>query len=519
VSAPGSPPSPIPAFGSGGAGLGSPGDVAKTVLSPAVSALPASTTTVDSRTIERLPVFSYGDIFRPLTGFDVSNYGQGGVGYGIALRGFSDSDHGKDIAYFIDGVPVNEVSSIHITNYADLNQILPEAVEKVEVIRGPFSVEHGDSNLGGTILVTTKRSEPVGSVSLSGGSFDTVRGVGTYSTTEGPVLPFLAFEGFGTSDYRQNSQVRRFNAFNKVTFPLEGGAVLSVRAQVYDNTFDAPGYASRDLLRAGLRSERTAENTTDGGRRQIQNVVANYLAGTPDDELSATLHAGHTFSSRFSDFGGGQRGQEEDRNTFGGRIRKVWTTSLAGIPTQVLVGANWRSDTIDITQGPTMARAYGSFNTRLGVTEHNLAGFGQVQAKPFEWLKLTGGARFDQFYLDVANTLDPSLSPKSEPHATSPKAGVAITPFSWLEVYANVGQGFRSPNAATELLDNRAVNPVKLESREVGAQARFERFSLLTAAYSTDINNEVFQPAPGLAAQNLGKSRRERAWTSKRGSA
>ena len=478
-------------------------------LSPAVSALPANTTALDGQAIRRLPIFSYGDIFRPLGGFDVSNYGQGGVGYGIALRGFSDGDHGKDIAYFIDGVPVNEVSSIHIANYADLNQILPEAVDKVEVIRGPFSVEYGDGNLGGTVLVTTKTSEPVGSVSLSGGTFDTIRGVGTYSTTEGPVLPFLAFEGFGTNDYRQNSQVRRFNAFNKVSFPLEGGAVLSIRAQVFDNTFNAPGYASRDLLRAGLRSERAAENYTDGGRRQIQNVVANYLAGTPDDELSATLHAGHTASQRFSDFGGGQRGQEEDRNTFGGRIRKIWTTSLAGIPTQLLIGANWRSDTIDIGQGPTTQRAFTSYNTRLGVTEHNLAGFGQVQVKPVEWLKLTGGARFDQFFYDVSNSLDPSKSPKADPHATSPKAGIAVTPVRWMEIYANYGQGFRSPNAADELLANPALNPVKLESREVGAQLRFERFSFLTAAYTTDIANEVFQPAPGLPVQNLGKSRRE----------
>ena len=120
-------------------------------LSPAVSALPANTTTLDATTIGRLPVFSYGDLFRPLGGFDVSSYGQGGIGYGIALRGFTDGEHGRDIAYFIDGVPVNEVSSIHTANYADLNPIIPETVEKVEAIRGPFSVEYGDSHLGGTV--------------------------------------------------------------------------------------------------------------------------------------------------------------------------------------------------------------------------------------------------------------------------------------------------------------------------------------------------------------------------------
>ena len=29
---------------------------------------------------------------------------------------------------------------------------------------------------------------------------------------------------------------------------------------------------------------------------------------------------------------------------------------------------------------------------------------------------------------------------------------MAITPFKWLELYANYGQGFRSPDAVTELV-------------------------------------------------------------------
>jgi hypothetical protein len=69
----------------------------KTTLSPAADALPAETTTLGPEAIQREPIFSYGDIFRPLTGFDVSNYGQGGLGYGISLRGFTDAEHGRDI--------------------------------------------------------------------------------------------------------------------------------------------------------------------------------------------------------------------------------------------------------------------------------------------------------------------------------------------------------------------------------------------------------------------------------------
>ena len=103
--------------------------------------------------------------------FNVASYGQGAIGYGLAMRGYPNSEHGRDIAYFIDGVPVNEISSIHTPNYADLNVLIPETVKSIEVIRGPFSVEAGDFNLGGAVFITTKSSDPYAGFSFSGGSY------------------------------------------------------------------------------------------------------------------------------------------------------------------------------------------------------------------------------------------------------------------------------------------------------------------------------------------------------------
>jgi outer membrane receptor protein involved in Fe transport len=154
-------------------------------LSPAASALPASSTTLGAKQLEQAPVASYGDIFRSLPGFNVASYGQGAIGYGLAMRGFTETEHGRDIAYFIDGVPVNEISSIHTQNYADLNVLIPETVKTLEVIRGPFSVEAGDSNVGGAVFITTKSSDPYAGLSFSGGSFGTGRGLATYGSSTG----------------------------------------------------------------------------------------------------------------------------------------------------------------------------------------------------------------------------------------------------------------------------------------------------------------------------------------------
>ena len=480
-------------------------------VSSSVTALPAAVTVVDAPMINQLPVATYGDLFRSLPGFDVSNYGQGALGYGVSLRGFTDAEHGRDIAYYIDGVPLNEVSSLHTPNYADLNILIPETVKKIEIVRGPFNVEFGDSNLGGSVSITTKETEPFGTVGASGGSQGTARGLATYSTTQGAWLPFLALEGYRTDGYRQNSFVDRYNSFNKVTTTLPDGTTVSFRGQAYGTEFGAPGYSNREAVQAGLVSERAATNVTDGGNKQLQNFVTSFSSGARDQELKGVLFLSHDYFNRYADFGGGQRWQHDDRTMFGGRVTKVWSGAVGNdMPVQVLVGSNWRTDIINAFQAPTTARVVtGAPRVDLGLAQTNLAGFGQVQVKPLPWLKFTAGSRFDQFYYTLDDRLAPGATPNISNGITSPKVGVAIVPVGWLELFANYGQGFRSVDVPLELIGNPGIQPFKLASTEGGGQITFDRFRLLGTYWTTDAENESFQAAPGLPVSFLGRTRRQ----------
>lgn len=91
----------------------------------------------------------------------------------------------------------------------------------------------------------------------------------------------------------------------------------------------------------------------------------------------------------------------------------------------------------------------------------------------------------------------------------SPKAGVAVSPVSWLELYANYGQSFRSLRATDEVLTSPSPKPSKLRSQEVGLQVQQGRFRFLADVWSTKFDREVFQAAPTLPLVNLGHSRRE----------
>ena len=180
-------------------------------------------------------------------------------------------------------------------------------------------------------------------------------------------MPFAAFEGDRSSGYANNSFTEHFNAFLKTTFMLEGGAQLSVRAQAYEADGGAAGYISQQQLQEGLINNKTAVNPTDGSKKTMENLVANYKIGAPDQEFDATLYVNHDKFDRWADFGGGQRAQDEDRTIVGGNAKKIWTISLAGMPSQLLVGVDWRTDFIDALQAPSIARVPGSTQRKRSI--------------------------------------------------------------------------------------------------------------------------------------------------------
>ncbi|MGH7182411.1 MAG: TonB-dependent receptor domain-containing protein, partial [Nitrospiraceae bacterium] len=166
---------------------------------------------------------------------------------------------------------------------------------------------------------------------------------------------------------------------------------------------------------------------------------------------------------------------------------------------------------VGVTQSPTINQIPSGPPVRnLSYTEQGWGQYVQAQIQPFQWLKFTGGSRYDHFWYDIDDHLSTSSVPKANTGVFSPKAGVAVTPASWVEVFGNYGEGFRSPSAVDTVVITPNVKPIKLRSYEVGFLLQpVARFTFRAAVWSTTLNQEVFQAAAGLDPQNLGKSRRE----------
>ncbi|HEY6459665.1 MAG TPA: TonB family protein, partial [Polyangiaceae bacterium] len=81
--------------------------------------------------------------------FSVQHAGGGKAQQDFA-RGFN-LDHGTDLAFFVDGLPVNAVSHAHGQGYSDLHFLIPETVARVDSSKGTYASDVGDFGTAGSI--------------------------------------------------------------------------------------------------------------------------------------------------------------------------------------------------------------------------------------------------------------------------------------------------------------------------------------------------------------------------------
>lgn len=156
---------------------------------------PASISVVSKEELARKPYTSLVDAVRELEGVDVGETTDKTGQRTISMRGMG-SDY---TLVLIDGKRQNNHGDIYPNNFGgnQFNHIPPlDAIERVEVIRGPASTLYGADALGGVINIITKKDarEWSGSVTV-GRSIQQDRDFGDATTTDfslrGPIKPGL----------------------------------------------------------------------------------------------------------------------------------------------------------------------------------------------------------------------------------------------------------------------------------------------------------------------------------------
>lgn len=158
---------------------------------------PASISVVDRTTLEQKAVADISEAIRTAPGVNVG-FGSDGT-RGISIRGLGTGY----TLILIDGKRVNAGLSMMRHYNGDLDWVPLEAIERIEVVRGPMSTLYGSDALGGVINIITKKGSDVWSGSLTtewlqpeSEATGATKRLNAY--VSGPLIPnVLSFTGFG----------------------------------------------------------------------------------------------------------------------------------------------------------------------------------------------------------------------------------------------------------------------------------------------------------------------------------
>ncbi|MEP6769743.1 MAG: TonB-dependent receptor [Acidobacteriota bacterium] len=497
-----------------------------TQVSADVRTLPANSSVLGPSAYETRIYREPGEVLRSLTGVDFVVYGQGGVPSGPSIRGYTDRNFGQDIAGYLDGIPLNLFGFVASHGAMDTTLLPPDAIERVEVVRGPMEARFGDFDRGASINYVLRDGIANPSISLSGGSYGERRVAATYGNAEPGVrkTSFLVTADAENNDgYSKNQKVDHTRFFGKVLVPLGEESDVSVNVLRYKSNWDAPSYLDLDLIRRGVISDRDAVNTTDGGELSDTLAYAKFRLGPGGSSpLSFTAYGGKRNWLRYrSDFlispTTTQTRQADQRTTFGYRLEKSFGLNLGGSPLLILVGTTLQRDDAGTKQDQTLRRALLKPTDNVDELLTNVGAFAQAQWAPAQWVKLLAGVRYSHvnYSLDDKYRAKGTYVDSYSAGKASPKVGVAVEPVSNLLVFANYATGLRSPTPRTEVRNSLAsvgrVEIAQTESYEAGLTYRIlDRVHLQTGVWRADNSNEIRGiPPGGTQFESLGRSRRE----------
>lgn len=295
----------------------------------------ASITVIDRERIDRLQPASLPELLRGTPGLTFANTGGAGKITTISLRGAG----GQQILVMVDGVRIGSASA-GLTAFQD---IPVDQIERIEIVRGPFSSLYGSEALGGVIQIFTRRPEgaftPHASVAL--GSFDTRRvsagiagkqGNGWYSInaaherTEG----IDACRGSGTLFVGCFTDEPDKDGYENNSLSLQGGYRFNDAWDAEARVFRAEG-----------------QNEYDGSfanqAEVVQQVAGARLRYAPSQELSFTLNAGRSVDES-DDYKDGTFSSRFDTHRDLGSLQADIGTGNVGL---LSLGFDWQRDAVD----------------------------------------------------------------------------------------------------------------------------------------------------------------------------
>lgn len=452
--------------------------------------VPGHVTVIDREAIDHSGVRDLPDLLRREAGLFVTNFTTNPAGTTIEARGFNNGGAlGSSLLVLVDGRRVNEADT-GATDWA----LLPlDAVERIEIVRGPASAVWGDNAVGGVIQIVTRRPEGPPQLTLRGtaGTWDSGRGSLTASGSLGPAGFSLFAESATTEGYRDGADFRTpehlqgriaVDLGERIRVGLSGGYASDRR--------EFPGSLTRQELAVDRRARQpgTLEDSSIVRSRFLQGFIEVAL----DDIALLRIEPHHSARSDqatiTSVFGTTLLDFEKDSSGVHAQLRL--DVPLGPLPNRFTLGGEFLREDTDRDISGAFAQITRSRRYVYGVYLQN-------ELELSEHLLFTLGSRFDRARLKLETRGQAIARPEFD--VWSPKAALTWRVADPLSVYVSYSRGFRLPNFDEDAPIFPGAEPTlvpqKSNSYEVGVKLESERLRGTAALYQMNVRDEiVFDP-------------------------
>ena len=431
------------------------------------------------------PFLRTGELLEVVPGMIITQHSGGGKTNQYFVRGFN-LDHGTDFAIFVDDMPVNNRTHGHGQGYADINFLIPELVEELEYVKGPYFPQFGDFSTAGAARFRLFRELPRGIASVSIGKDNYYRSLIADSVQAGPGVATFALEyNYYDGPWVRPDELQRWNGFLRYSLGDDDN-FTHFTLMGYDAGWDATDQVPRRAITGGLIDRLGFIDPTVGGDSHRYSLSADFRRTGPGGVTRGSVYGGAYQLDLFSNFTlfledpvhGDQFNQFDDRWFAGGVVSHEFEgLDLLGRAADVTVGLQTHHDWIDgVGLHKTSARRRLSTVREDEVYEASLGGYGDVEVMWNDWIRSQTGLRADLYYFDVDARSLPANSGSEWDGIVSPKAGVVFGPWRETEFYLNGGLGFHSNDARGVTITRDPITGERVDSvpplvRTKGAEA------------------------------------------------
>jgi vitamin B12 transporter len=432
------------------------------------SVLGSATTVITRRKIEDSGATTVLELLRSVPGLDVARQGSDGSLTSVFLRGTNSTQ----TLVLVDGARVN---SPFFAGY-DFSALTTENVERIEIVRGPFSALYGSDAIGGVIQIFTRAAARgfAGQAAAEGGNSGQRQGSLFLSGGSGPLAVAGSYREARVGGDRNNSDWRERNGSLRLEAFLAGGARAALEGTILDGEAGVPGPVGNETARAR------------GFFREERIALPVFFRPAADHEASFLLaHVASKPSFRNPDDPFGFTFSDTNARTWQARGADTWKTGFH----RIAAFASWERWQVDDRN---------SFGTTLSGNRSTLWGAGLQDSVAFgsAW-SATAGLRYDH-------------------HSQFGDAWTPRGTISWLsrdsrwKLRAAVGEAFRAPSVgelAYPFSGNPSLKPERSSSYEIGAERYLPRGRIEVSLFWNDLRDLIVFDFVASKNENIGRAR------------